>query len=95
MKTGIKILFTTSIITAILALVMLIKGNGAGFFDTLVISLGFVGLGWAGRCLVLPDIRDYFDYHDPPHTDSQAKIRRQQKTVSKESIDVVDTECSL
>jgi|GEM_PF-2261703 len=56
MKTAIKILFTTSIITAILALVMLIKGSWAGFFGALVISLGFMGLGWAGRRLVLPDI---------------------------------------
>jgi len=54
-KTGLKIVFGVGIVTGIIALIMIIIGNWGAFFGTFIISLGFIGLGWAGYRLLLPD----------------------------------------
>jgi hypothetical protein len=54
MKTGLRIVIGFGIFVGIIALIMLISGNWAAFFGALIISLGFIGLGWAGYRLLLP-----------------------------------------
>ncbi|OGP64912.1 MAG: hypothetical protein A2169_05785 [Deltaproteobacteria bacterium RBG_13_47_9] len=42
-------------VTGMIALIMIIVGNWGAFFGTSIISLGFIGFGWAGYRLLLPD----------------------------------------
>jgi hypothetical protein len=53
-RTALKILLGVGIATGLLAVVFLLNGEWGGFFGTLVVSLGFVGLNWGGRRMFLP-----------------------------------------
>ena len=57
MKTALKFLLGFGIILGIISLILLITGNPEAFFGTLVISLGFIGLSWAGHRILIPAIK--------------------------------------
>ncbi len=50
-KTGITMLFIAGIVAGVIALLMLVNGEWAGFLGTLIVALGFIGLGWAAKRL--------------------------------------------
>ncbi len=54
-KTGLKLVFGTAIFAAVMALLMGITRNWGAMLGAMAVSLGFFGLTWAGRRMLLPD----------------------------------------
>ena len=54
-ETGLKIMFGTGFFVGIFALIMGITGDWGAFFGALTVSLGFMGLSWAGKRILSRD----------------------------------------
>ncbi len=57
MKIALKFFLGFGIFIGIISLILLITGNPEAFFGTIVISLGFIGLSWAGHRILIPAIK--------------------------------------
>ena len=54
LKIALKFIIGLGIFIGIIALIMLFTGEWGAFFGTMVMSLGFTGLGWADQRVFLP-----------------------------------------